>query len=55
MAKYSGKHVHELVLKSTQYSEGNIGEALESGFLTTDEEMLKGRLYLNYICRDIKK
>lgn len=41
VAKYSGKHVHELVLKSTQYSEGNIGEALESGFLTTDEEMLK--------------
>lgn len=42
VAKYSGKHLHDLVFESKYYKEGDIKEALRSSFLGIDEKLRQG-------------
>ncbi|KAJ8968317.1 hypothetical protein NQ317_007567 [Molorchus minor] len=40
IAEYAGKHLHKYIIKQSEYSTGNIPEAMRKGFLELDETML---------------
>lgn len=50
VAKYSGEHLHDVIFESKYFKEGNIREALRSGYLAMDDALRKGILYI-YISR----
>lgn len=39
MSQYAGKHLHEYIIKTKEYTEGNIVKAMEQGFLQLDKAM----------------
>lgn len=42
VAKYSGEHLHRLVIESKAYESGNYRDALKKGFLGIDEALRAG-------------
>lgn len=42
VAKYSGEHLHDVIFESKYFKEGNIREALRSGYLAMDDALRKG-------------
>ena len=49
VAKYSGEHLHDVIFESKYFKEGNIREALRSGYLAMDDALRKGILGKGYI------
>ncbi|CDH58421.1 protein phosphatase [Lichtheimia corymbifera JMRC:FSU:9682] len=41
VAKYSGEHLHDVIFESKYFKEGNIREALRSGYLAMDDALRK--------------
>jgi len=39
MAQYAGKHLHEYIIKRSEYKEGNIVTGIQQGFLELDKTM----------------
>jgi protein phosphatase 2C family protein 2/3 len=40
VAQYAGNHLHRAILSQEEYSKGDIADALQSGFLQIDQDML---------------
>ncbi|KAF2745732.1 PP2C-domain-containing protein [Sporormia fimetaria CBS 119925] len=45
VAIYTGEHLHEIVAKQDAFKNGNIGKALQDGFLATDRAILSDPKY----------
>ncbi|XP_067663840.1 probable protein phosphatase 2C T23F11.1 [Haliotis asinina] len=41
VAQYAGLNLHKKIVAQSAYAQGNVAEALRSGFLSLDEEMMK--------------
>lgn len=41
IAQYAGRHLHKLIVKTQEYAEGRIEDALREGFLKIDQMMLE--------------
>ncbi|XP_059155657.1 probable protein phosphatase 2C T23F11.1 isoform X2 [Physella acuta] len=41
VAQYAGNNLHKKIVSQSSYSKGNISDAIRSGFLSLDEEMLR--------------
>lgn len=39
MSQHAGKHLHDYIIKTREYKESKIVEAMEQGFLQLDEAM----------------
>lgn len=39
MAQYAGKHLHEYIIKRSEYKEGDIVTGIQQGFLELDKTM----------------
>ncbi|KNC72437.1 hypothetical protein SARC_15004, partial [Sphaeroforma arctica JP610] len=47
VAKYAGIHLHELLLNSSEYKDGDYHAALKKSFLGLDEKMRDDKQMLN--------